>query len=178
MTRIELAIGIGAAVIAVLIFVDGYVPAILAGHMSVHGVRRTLALVLGLLGPLVGLAVGLAVGVAWMTRIVRGPADELVRRYREPLAIPDARTWRWWATRTELTVGIVSVVIGVVLLPYSVRAFFWMSSVGPIVPPIPWGALILLGQIVGLVVGPVWLIRIYRGPTDEPPPWRYRDRAR
>jgi hypothetical protein len=28
---------------------------------------------------------------------------------------------------------------------------------------------------LGFVVGLVWMIRIMRGPKDEPPPWRYRD---
>jgi len=39
-------------------------------------------------------------------------------------------------------------------------------------------ALLLLGGIgfLGMLVGLVWIIRIYRGPRDEPPRWRFRDR--
>ena len=33
-----------------------------------------------------------------------------------------------------------------------------------------------LAVLVVIVVGLVWMIRIFRGPRDEPPPWRYRDR--
>jgi membrane protein implicated in regulation of membrane protease activity len=37
---------------------------------------------------------------------------------------------------------------------------------------------VLMSMIAFLValVGLVWMIRIFRGPRDEPPPWRYRDR--
>jgi hypothetical protein len=30
--------------------------------------------------------------------------------------------------------------------------------------------------VVLWVAGVIWMIRIFRGPSDEPPPWRYRDR--
>ena len=35
--------------------------------------------------------------------------------------------------------------------------------------------LVLAGLVVA-GVGLGWMIRILRGPRDEPPPWRYRDR--
>jgi hypothetical protein len=34
---------------------------------------------------------------------------------------------------------------------------------------------VALPGLVGILVGLVWLVRIFRGPRDEPPPWRYRD---
>ena len=41
---------------------------------------------------------------------------------------------------------------------------------------IPGGVVISVAGFVLLVAGLVWMIRIFRGPWDEPPPWRYRDR--
>ena len=35
---------------------------------------------------------------------------------------------------------------------------------------------IVLAGFLSVVLGLVWMIRIFRGPRDEPPPWRYRDR--
>lgn len=37
----------------------------------------------------------------------------------------------------------------------------------------------VVGSVAGVaaaLVGLVWMIRIFRGPRDEPPAWRYRDR--
>lgn len=50
--------------------------------------------------------------------------------------------------------------------------------------PIPLGPLLIPTQppfvpLAGLLVGVfglVWMVRILRGPRDEPPPWRHRDR--
>lgn len=39
----------------------------------------------------------------------------------------------------------------------------------------PPSDIVLAGLLVGLA-GLVWMIRIYRGPRDGPPPWRHRDR--
>ena len=37
--------------------------------------------------------------------------------------------------------------------------------------------LLVVVLLVGLAVGLTWMIRIYRGLSeDEPPPWRYRAR--
>jgi hypothetical protein len=46
------------------------------------------------------------------------------------------------------------------------------SNVGLVVPPV----LILAVGAVLWFVGVIWVIRIFRGPSDEPPPWRYRKR--
>jgi protein-S-isoprenylcysteine O-methyltransferase Ste14 len=49
-------------------------------------------------------------------------------------------------------------------------------------PDTMWGpdpdALRMRGALaVGMaLVGLVWMVRIFRGPRDEPPAWRYRDR--
>jgi hypothetical protein len=41
---------------------------------------------------------------------------------------------------------------------------------------IPGGVAISVAAFLTMVVGLVWMIRIFRGPRDEPPRWRYRDR--
>jgi putative copper export protein len=35
---------------------------------------------------------------------------------------------------------------------------------------------LVVAAFVAAAVGLVWMGRILRGPRDEPPPWRYRDR--
>jgi hypothetical protein len=83
------------------------------------------------------------------------------------------RTSAYWPTRVMLASAF--------LLPVA-AALIWCAAPQPIGPPMyedpmPWAgpALIAVGVALWLV-GVVWMLRIFRGPRDEPPPWRYRDR--
>jgi hypothetical protein len=80
----------------------------------------------------------------------------------------DLPTRGWWLTRIELALGI-----GVVLS----TSIMFVS-----LPTAMFGAdatqehLVVLVGLLGMVAGLAWMIRIFRGSRDEPPPWRYRDR--
>ena len=90
------------------------------------------------------------------------------------------RTWRWWVTRIELTIGIGLVAfMGLLLLVLGDRlsepCFGCMRH--PLWSlPISAEAAVPLAAFGVAVIGLIWMIRTYRGPRDEPPPWRYRDR--
>ena len=77
------------------------------------------------------------------------------------------RTAGWYVTRLELALGIVAFLLfGGLLLFEPVSLSGSRLSEQPVV----------LAVLVVIVVGLVWMIRIFRGPRDEPPPWRYRNR--
>jgi hypothetical protein len=76
------------------------------------------------------------------------------------------RTKGWYVMRFELAVGILMVLAGVLVFVPS--AMMGADANPPRVA-------VLAGLLVGLI-GLVWMIRIFRGPRDEPTPWRYRDR--
>jgi hypothetical protein len=82
------------------------------------------------------------------------------------------RTRGWHLTRLELAVGIVAILFA--LLP----TVYDPSRSGPLMEPRPFGVadLIVPAGYCGMLVGLAWMFRIYRGPRDEPPRWRYRDR--
>jgi hypothetical protein len=72
------------------------------------------------------------------------------------------RTRAYWPTRILLAIGFVAV-----LLPLAIRtassSFFPAND-----------AILLVGFVFALV-GFAWMLLILRGPSDEPPAWRYRD---
>jgi len=74
--------------------------------------------------------------------------------------------------RIEFAVAITVILVTTVLFLDSLAPTFGSSEEWKPV------ALLLLGGIgfLGMLVGLVWIIRIYRGPRDEPPRWRFRDR--
>jgi hypothetical protein len=86
----------------------------------------------------------------------------------------------WWPTRILLAVGIVSVVvIGVGLLACGgLQAGISdprpALSLGPLL--IPQSVAISIAAFVVPLFGLLWMFRIYRGPRDEPQPWRHRRR--
>jgi hypothetical protein len=44
-------------------------------------------------------------------------------------------------------------------------------------PPPGWVSVSILAVGAALwLAGVIWMIRIMRGPSDDPPPWRYRGR--
>jgi hypothetical protein len=72
----------------------------------------------------------------------------------------------YWPARIMLGVGIVATLLTIVLavvvsLPTS------MSGDPSMVPLVAAGF---------AAVGLVWMVRIFRGPRDDPPAWRHHDR--
>jgi hypothetical protein len=66
-----------------------------------------------------------------------------------------------------LGVGIVATLLAIVLAVVVVSLSTSTSSDPSMVP--------LVGAGVA-AVGLVWMIRIFRGPRDDPPAWRHHDR--
>jgi hypothetical protein len=123
-----------------------------------------LALPIGLIGAIaIGVMALVAVGIVIGYRLATAD-DSLPRRP------PDAgrRTAAYWPTRILLATGIVAVAADIV---WALPAVLAPPLFGP--PPDVLGPAV--GMALGLV-GLVWMVRIYRGPRDEPAPWRYRDR--
>ena len=78
------------------------------------------------------------------------------------------RTPAYWPTRIMLAVGIAAVLLaGVMILSEPASMLDGSRMVeNPFV----------LAAFLVMVVGLVWMLRIFRGPRDEPPAWRHRDR--
>ena len=77
-------------------------------------------------------------------------------------------TSAYWPTRFMLAAGIAAVLLaGVVLLMEPTT-----MTGGPRMVENPFVIAVFLVMVVGLV----WMVRIFRGPRDEPPAWRHRDR--
>jgi hypothetical protein len=85
------------------------------------------------------------------------------------------RTPAWWLVRFELAIGIGLVLLIGFLGWLATRPSFGASDValGPLL--VPPGLLVSIAALVVAVVGLAWMIRILRGPRDEPPPWRHRE---
>jgi hypothetical protein len=83
------------------------------------------------------------------------------------------KTPAYWATWIMLGAAF--------LLPVAV-ALLWLTAPQPMGPPLHddrfgWVGPVIIAVGVALwLVGVIWMLRIFRGPRDEPPPWRYRDR--
>ncbi len=119
------------------------------------------------LGPIGAIAIGfmalVAVGIVIGYRLAM--ADDSLP-WRPPVA--GRRTAAYWPTRILLATGIVAVAADIV---WALPAVLAQRVFGP--------PLDVLGPAVGValgLVGLVWMVRIYRGPRDEPAPWRYRER--
>jgi len=85
------------------------------------------------------------------------------------------RTHTYWIVRIMLVFAIVA----------PPAALFWLVAMqpgtpGPIFtasPGFDWvGGAILAGGACLWFAGVIWMIRIFRGPSGNPPPWRYRVR--
>jgi hypothetical protein len=79
----------------------------------------------------------------------------------------------YWNVRFMLAFAVVS-------LP---AALFWLDAMkagtigGDSAGPLNGVGAAILAVGVGLwFAGVIWMIRIFRGPSDNAPPWRYRDR--
>jgi hypothetical protein len=107
-------------------------------------------------------------GLAWMIRIARGPRDEPpAMRYRD-------KTPAYWLTRIMLVAGFLATAAVLLFVDFMLKPCFgcdYPTMLG--LPSNVLGAAVALGLAV---VGLLWMIRIARGPRDEPAAWRYRDR--
>jgi hypothetical protein len=74
----------------------------------------------------------------------------------------------YWPARIMLGVGIVATLLAIVLAVVVVVS--WPTSVSS--DP-SMGPLVAAGVAS---VGLVWMVRIFRGPGDDPPAWRHHDR--
>jgi len=100
----------------------------------------------------------------------RRPSDERPCASSYDGAMHGKRTWRWWAVRFELVLGLAAVLfVGWLILTLVEPTFDGVRT--------PTAAVLSLVAVwVVMVLALAWMIRIARGPSDEPPPWRYRDR--
>jgi hypothetical protein len=73
----------------------------------------------------------------------------------------------YWPARIMLGVGIVATLLVVVLAVVVVSLPTSMSGDPSLVPLVAVGV---------AAVGLVWMIRIFRGPRDDPPAWRHHNR--
>lgn len=74
----------------------------------------------------------------------------------------------WWLTRIELVLGIGALLFGTRVFVAMPTAMFGADATQQRV--------IVLAALLVIGAGIAWMIRIFRGPRDEPPPWRHRDR--
>ena len=87
------------------------------------------------------------------------------------------RTRAWWLVRLELAAGIgLALLVGQQVLDLTHEMGLARSEVtlGPLA--LQSVAFVALSALAIAVAGLAWMVRILRGPRDEPPPWRYRDR--
>jgi hypothetical protein len=86
------------------------------------------------------------------------------------------RTRAWWLVRLELTVGIGMTLLGVWLGVERAMTSVCGFCNPPVRPlPLPPIVMVALAAFAIAVAGLAWMVRIIRGPRDEPPLWRYRD---
>jgi hypothetical protein len=87
------------------------------------------------------------------------------------------RTPAYWPTRILLGIGIMATVF---VVGYAVllarEPFVLISDLRPPIFGMPQEVPLAVVGAGLAVVGLVWMVRIFRGPRDEPPRWRYRDR--
>jgi hypothetical protein len=87
------------------------------------------------------------------------------------------RTSAWWMVRLELAVGIgLTLLVGQLAVDLVMTVTFgggygqW--ALGPLALP---KTVVVAGAALAIALaGLVWMVRIIRGPRDEPPHWRYR----
>jgi hypothetical protein len=87
------------------------------------------------------------------------------------------RTRAYWPTRILLAFAIViPAMVLVIALWTAVWLPVFLISDDRTFMGVPDQLLTAAIAAVMALVGLVWSIRIYRGPREEPPAWRYRDR--
>ena len=85
------------------------------------------------------------------------------------------RTPEYWQTRILLGVGLTATLIALAL-SVEVMTQEPMFVPSPTVLGLPVTIVIPLVGLVQGLVGFAWMLRIFRGPRDKPPVWRYRRR--
>ncbi len=86
------------------------------------------------------------------------------------------RTPAYWPTRILLAVGFVAAAIEVALAFTLILAAPPMFGSEPTALGLPYRVVQGLVGVAAAMIGLVWMIRIFRGPRDQPPRWRYRNR--
>lgn len=85
------------------------------------------------------------------------------------------RTPAYWPTRILLAVGFIATAIALAL-PLALPTMGSMFGPRPAVLGLPVDTLLAIVGPVTALLGFGWMVRIFRGPRDEAPAWRYRDR--
>ena len=85
------------------------------------------------------------------------------------------RTRAWWLIRLEFLVGVaLTLLVGRLGLGVAMRMTGGNPPAHP--PLIPPNAALALGALAIAITGLVWMLRIIRGPGEDPRPrWRYRE---
>jgi hypothetical protein len=86
------------------------------------------------------------------------------------------RTPAYWPTRILLAVGCIATGIALALTLAILQGPEPMFDSRVAVLGLPTSIVVALVGFVPVLVGFAWMLRIFRGPRDEPPAWRYRDR--
>jgi hypothetical protein len=86
------------------------------------------------------------------------------------------RTPAYWPTRSLLVVGSIATVITVAMALVVMLAEPPMFGPEPTFLGLPNRVVISLTGVAAAIVGLAWMVRIFRGPRDEPAAWRYRNR--
>jgi drug/metabolite transporter (DMT)-like permease len=82
----------------------------------------------------------------------------------------------YWPTRILLAVAVIATSIAVAFAIWAAFLMPPMFGDDPSLFGLPGRIAVAILASGVAVVGLVWTVRIFRGPRDEPPPWRYRDR--
>ena len=90
------------------------------------------------------------------------------------------RNWAraYWPTRILPAVGILATLfaVGFALLIATQVSRGPHTMGGPLdILGLPFNVVVAFAFAGIAVIGLVWMLRIFRGPRDEPPRWRYRD---
>ena len=95
------------------------------------------------------------------------------------------RTRAWWMIRLELVLGIaLTLLVALIGFEAAMEVRIGNPPAHPLPLPLPPHAMLFLGGLTISIVGLVWMVRIIRGPGEDPRPrwryrevnWRYRDR--
>ena len=86
----------------------------------------------------------------------------------------DHATPAYWPTRILLAIGFVATGIALTLGLAPVTG--GMFGPPPTVLGLPANIVLTVVGLLPAFVGLGVMVRIFRGPRDEPPAWRYRDR--
>jgi hypothetical protein len=87
------------------------------------------------------------------------------------------RTPNWWFVRFQLAAGIgLTLLVGRLSVELAMTMCFGCNPPAPWPLPLPPSVVVAVVAFAIAVAGLAWMVRILRGPRDEPPRWRYRDR--